>query len=450
MRGLRLEFPLFGRAAEMMMNPMTAAVALAVGAFGYLKSKIDEVNQKLAEVSAAAAEPVKAHRDLAGEARANATAHGELAREMAAAQTASGGLVQGLSEELTALRRVQQAQAAVDNAQKGNEIARVHFQMAQREADPTGRAGISAQAGAAQIAAIEEKYADLERQRKEESAKAMEAAAKEKAQQVNRQRGPLSAALQEANRRRDAAGNELAEADRGKAALERTGPDNKSKAERDAAAAQDTAEQEAAQWQPGSWRAVLNDFGLHYDHGAFVASGQKTAEELRQKQTGTANASRETGQFATRMERALKAKEAADTGLTDAKGNWKAWQGDVEKVTDDFSDKAADRGQVQRENALVRPIEASTRRLERGTRAAQTLAQQDTEAQRQASEMIRSGGNPQMNSAIANEFRAYQGEMMAGNAELLRALADARREAASARAEATRMRGQMTHLANSQ
>lgn len=322
--------------------------------------------------------------------------------------------------------------------------------MAQREADPTGRAGISSVEGTRLLAAIEQRSADLERQRKEEAAQSLEAAAKEKAQQVNRQRGPLYTALQEADRRRDAAGNELAEAARGKAALERIGPDNKSKAERDAAAAQDTAEQEAAKWKPGSWRAVLNDFGLYYDHGAFVASGQQTAEEARQKQAGVAGATWETDQFATRMARARKAKEAADAGLTDAKGNWKAWQGGVEKVTDDFSDKAADRAQVQQENDMVRPIEASTRRLDRGTRAAQTLAQQDTEAQRQASEMIRSGGNPQMNSAIANEFRAYHGEMMGGNAELLRALADARREASNARGEATRMRAQMAHLSNSQ
>ena len=102
--------------------------------------------------------------------------------------------------------------------------------------------------------------------------------------------------------------------------------------------------------------------------------------------------------------------------------------------------------------ARTRQTDAETIRIEEEAAVAKRIvgAAEQPAAQRQASKMIRSGGNPQMDSAVANEFRAYHGEMMGGNAELLRALGDARREAASARGEAARMRAQMAHLSNSQ
>ena len=50
-RELGHEFPLAAQAGKMMMNPMVASLTLGIGAFNYLKQKLDEWNQALDEAA---------------------------------------------------------------------------------------------------------------------------------------------------------------------------------------------------------------------------------------------------------------------------------------------------------------------------------------------------------------------------------------------------------------
>jgi hypothetical protein len=268
MRGLRLEFPLFGRAAEMMMNPLVAAIGGAVAIFGYFRAEMAKNNAEMEAVAEAAAKPEIAFRDMAAAAEAVAIQDGKLSESFNTTRTAATNLKNAISDQTDALRVLQETQAALDDANKAEELADVHQAMKRRELNPLDPKGISASEGARRQAGINAKYEDIARKRKEENAAAdlaLKKGALDQAAALELQKEDEAARALEA---KVAADEKLAEVERRKARFERGGEDMQSPAERDAAAGLDKAQktQDGGTW---GWRTMLEDFGLYPSREGF-------------------------------------------------------------------------------------------------------------------------------------------------------------------------------------
>ena len=387
--GLNQAVPLLGTLLQAALSPISATITVGILVLEHFKEKLKEVNDELDKAAEEAAKPVLAHENLAAAALASATAHDSLRSAMDQAHTASSGLTDGLNDEIAALRHLQETQAAVDDATKANAMAKVHYQMGQRDRDPSRRAGISAEEGYKQLAAIEEHYAQIKRTR-EENAKAEEQqATQHAAQQVNAQRGPLYAKTLQAGKDAEAARQTLAEKERGKDAFERTGSDQKSAQERTAEKSVDEAAKRAAVYGPSGWKGWLHKsavaFGTHdtgFDEDKAVAD-----EELALANKQAEQAREESDRYAKAIPELSMAKKQADDRLKEAQADWKAWQAAVEKLADDYTKVSEELGTLQQRNAILAPIEA-------GTRGLNTRDQTEAARNAQANELDQHIGDP--------------------------------------------------------
>lgn len=155
-RELRHEFPIAAQAGKMMMNPVVASLTLGIGAFSYLKQKLDEWNKALDEAGARNASRdflpgIEAKKSAMHEAAVSAAEFETALKNIGAAEDEFKTKVAGAIDKL---HEFINAQAEVNSAAEAKELAEVDLKQKTGKIDEVG--AIKARA------AIKERYRKMQ------------------------------------------------------------------------------------------------------------------------------------------------------------------------------------------------------------------------------------------------------------------------------------------------
>lgn len=206
MTELGREFPILGTLGRAAMNPIIAAVGLATLAYQQATKALDEWNRKMDEAQRKAASPDFREGMLANAAAAQEAARGtrEFGAALDAATSSEDSFTRKTQTAIDKLREFNTAQAEVDDAAQGLELARVDA--AQKGGKLTDEQAIVARYG------IRQRYTKLKEERRRQ-AEDQEIALLEKELAQSKEAMPaLQKEAETAKQRRDVLQGRLAQA----------------------------------------------------------------------------------------------------------------------------------------------------------------------------------------------------------------------------------------------
>ena len=161
-RELAREFPLAGEAARLMLNPIAFAFTSAIGLFISAKERLAEWNKEMDEVAARAAESFgNMGKAIADARRAIVNSTNEILEALKSIAREEKNVADRTNESTEAIRRKEQAQIAVADAQEALALAEVDAQRKLHGLDPSrGLDDISALKREAQIKNAAEQHRD--------------------------------------------------------------------------------------------------------------------------------------------------------------------------------------------------------------------------------------------------------------------------------------------------
>ena len=182
-RELGHEFPIAGMAGKMMMNPVVASLTLAIGAFSYLKQKLDEWNKALDEAAERNAQRdflpgIEAKAKALADASAEAAAFAESLKNVGAAED---DFSKKIGVAISRLREYETAQIEVRNAEEARDLALVN--LAEKQGKMSGADAIVMRSG------IKEKHRKQSEQQQSDAEYA-ELELKEKELEHSKQQAP--------------------------------------------------------------------------------------------------------------------------------------------------------------------------------------------------------------------------------------------------------------------
>jgi len=125
---LSREFPIAGLALKAFANPIAAATTVAVGLFVVVKRQIDETNKKLDELEAQSGKSLGSFADaLQDVRRESAATSGAFIAAIEEVTKFSQGIKTTADEAVSAIRRLEQAQAELVSAAEAKSLAQVNF-----------------------------------------------------------------------------------------------------------------------------------------------------------------------------------------------------------------------------------------------------------------------------------------------------------------------------------